>query len=308
MSEKQRSLLKRIFKDYALMWAMVVGALFYKYIYHLEGLIIYTLFIMISFAYTKVHPREIKVEPLHYVLFAAQWILGLLIYFVVEPFNDILAQGLALITLTPTATSATVITMMLGGSIAFVTSFLIPCNVLISLVAPVLLGILYPDADVSYWATVGQILAKVSMLLILPLAVVWGLRFGLPGVHEQLARRVKYTFYVWVVSVAIIAAKTVHTIVISTDLTLQKTLGYFVATMLLAMVLYFVGQKGGAYFGGQRVSGRQALGQKNTILAIWIAYTFMDPRVGLIPSFYVICQNILNSLELAIYSREHPGE
>lgn len=106
-------------------------------------------------------------------------------------------------------------------------------------------------------------------------------------------------------TVAVIAAKTVHTIVVNPELTLQKTAVYFVATMILAMVLYFIGQKSGAYFGGQRVSGRQALGQKNTIFAIWIAYTFMDPAVGIIPSFYVICQNILNSLELAIYSREH---
>ena len=307
-AKKHRSLYKRIFKDYALMWAMVVGVVFYKYLYHLEGLIIYSLFIMISFAYTKVHPREIRIEPLHYVLFAAQWVVGLLIYFVLEPFNPILAQGLALITLTPTATSATVITMMLGGSIAFVTSFLIPCNILISLIAPILLGTLYPDAGASYWSTVLAILAEVSTLLILPLALVWTLRFTLPKVHDALARRATYTFYVWAFAVAIIAAKTVHTIVESPDLTLQNTAGYFLATMILAMTLYYIGQKSGAYLGGQRVSGRQALGQKNTVLAIWIAYSFMDPKVGLIPSFYVICQNILNSLELAIYSREHPDE
>ena len=288
------------------MWAMVVGGVFYKYLYHLEGLIIYTLFIMLTFAYTKVHPKQLKVEPLHYVLFAAQWILGFLIYFVLEPFNPVLAQGLALITLTPTATSATVITMMLGGSIAFVTSFLIPCNVIIALVAPVLLGALYPDAGASYWVTVGQILAEVSTLLLLPLVLVWGLRFSLPKVHNQMAKRATWTFYVWVVTVAIIAAKTVHTIVISPELTMHKVAVYFVATLFLAMLLYFVGQKSGAYFGSQRVSGRQALGQKNTILAIWIAYTFMNPAVGIIPSFYVICQNILNSLELAIYSRENP--
>lgn len=300
-----RSLFKRIFKDYALMWAMVFGAVFYKYLYPLEGIIIYTVFIMLTFGYTKVHPKDMKIEPLHYTLFVAQWILGGLIYFTVNPFNPILAQGLALITLTPTATSATVITMMLGGSIAFVTSFIIPCNIIIALVAPILLGALYPNAGASYWATVGEILAEVSALLILPLVLVWGLRFTLPKAHDFLARRATYTFYVWVATVAIIAAKTLHTILVSPDLTLQKTGSYFVATMLLAMALYFVGQKSGAYFGGQRVSGRQALGQKNTILAIWIAYTFMDPAVGIIPSFYVICQNILNSLELAIYSKEH---
>lgn len=169
------------------MWAMVVGGVLYPYLYHLENLIIYTIFIMLVFAYTKVHPRDLKIEPLHYVLFAAQWILGLFIYFVLAPFSPLLAQGLALITLTPTATSATVITMMLGGSIAFVTSFLIPCNILVALIAPILLGALYPDTGASYWSTVFDILAEVSALLILPLVLVWTLRFTLPKVYAALA-------------------------------------------------------------------------------------------------------------------------
>ena len=91
-------------------------------------------------------------------------------------------------------------------------------------------------------------------------------------------------------------------------LTLQLGLLYAGASAVLAMMLYYIGQKLGAYYGGQRVNGRQSLGQKNTILAIWIALTFLDPRVAIIPAFYVIWQNVLNSLELAIVSKERREE
>lgn len=299
---------KRILKDFGLMWAMLIGALLSPFLYRFAPLLPYSLFIMLALSYTRVKPSDLRIEPLHYALFAAQWIIGLTIYFVLAPVSQPLAQGLALITLTPTATSAAVITMMLGGSIAFITSFLIPCNILIALTAPMLISALYPERGGTYFETVLEILGQVSALLILPLVLIWGLRYLLPRVHDKLSHYAGLTFYVWAANVAIIAANTVHTFMTSEYLTLQRGLLYAGASAVLAMMLYYVGQKTGAYFGGQRVNGRQAIGQKNTILAIWIALTFMDPVISIIPTFYVVWQNVLNSIELAIVNKERKEE
>ena len=290
------------------MWAMLIGALLTPYLYRFAPLLPYSLFIMLALSYTRFKPSDLHIEPLHYALFVAQWVVALTIYFVLAPLNATLAQGLALITLTPTATSAAVITMMLGGSIAFVTSFLIPCNILIALIAPLLISAINPEMGGTYLENVLAILSQVSALLILPLILIWGLRYLLPKVHDTLSKYVQLTFYVWVVNVAIISANTVHTFMTDETLTLQLGLLYAGASAVLAMMLYYIGQKLGAYYGGQRVNGRQSLGQKNTILAIWIALTFLDPRVAIIPAFYVIWQNVLNSLELAIVSKERREE
>ena len=46
------------------------------------------------------------------------------------------------------------------------------------------------------------------------------------------------------------------------------------------------------------ISGGQALGQKNTILAIWMAHTYLNPLSSVAPGSYVLWQNIINSWQL----------
>ncbi len=296
--------LQQILKDYGLLWAMVVGAIFYPYLYQFAFVLRYSLFAMLFMSYTKIKPSDLRITRMHYVLFGIQWIIALLTYVVVNPFSPYLAQGLTLIIITPTATSAAVITMMLGGSIAFITSFLIPCNVIVAFVAPLFISWLYPDLGSSYMDTVFAILGQVSVLLVLPLAIVWLLRYLTPRLHSRISSRSTYTFYIWMGTITIVMANTIHSFKTNDHLTLQFGLLTGAATFLTASTLYFIGQKTGAYFGGRRVDGRQALGQKNTVLAIWIALEFMNPIVALVPSFYVVWQNVLNSVELAIHRRE----
>lgn len=63
----------RIIKDYALLWAMLLGALFYPWLHHLAPLTTYTLFLMLLLSYTKVSPKEMKLNRTHALLFALQW-------------------------------------------------------------------------------------------------------------------------------------------------------------------------------------------------------------------------------------------
>lgn len=296
--------IKQIMKDYGLLWAMVVGAVFYPYLYQYSYLLKYSLFIMLFLSYTKIKPSDLKVTKMHYFLFAIQWIVAMITYFTINPFSPYLAQGLTLIIITPTATSAAVITMMLGGSIAFITSFLIPCNIIVAFVVPLLIGWLYPGLGHSYLETSLAILQQVSMLLVLPLAIVWLIRYFSPKFNDRLSHFAGYTFYVWMLTITVITANTIYTFRTNEYLTPQFGLLAGTATFVTASFLYYVGQKTGAYFGGRRVDGRQALGQKNTVLSIWIAIAFMNPVVAIVPSFYVVWQNVLNSIELIIYRKE----
>ena len=47
-----------------------------------------------------------------------------------------------------------------------------------------------------------------------------------------------------------------------------------------------------------RIAGGQALGQKNTVLAIWMALTYVHPIASIGPASYVVWQNIINSWQL----------
>lgn len=182
--------LTKLIKDYALFWAMVLGAIFYPWLWQLAPLCTYTLFLMLFLSYTKIKPSEIRLKYTHGIMFAVQWVLGILAYFVIEPFDRLIAIGVSALILTPTATAAAVITGMLGGNIAFVTTYMIVSNIAIALIGPVLIGAVHPDMGGSYWSMVLAIFGKVSALLVLPLVIVWTLRYALPKVHDRIAKLV----------------------------------------------------------------------------------------------------------------------
>ena len=49
---------------------------------------------------------------------------------------------------------------------------------------------------------------------------------------------------------------------------------------------------------GDRISGGQALGQKNTGFAIWMSFAFLNPLAAVGPGSYVLWQNLFNSWQL----------
>lgn len=46
------------------------------------------------------------------------------------------------------------------------------------------------------------------------------------------------------------------------------------------------------------ITAGQALGQKNTVFAIWMAYTFMIPETAIVGGLYSIWHNLFNSWQL----------
>ena len=48
----------------------------------------------------------------------------------------------------------------------------------------------------------------------------------------------------------------------------------------------------------RKVTAGQSMGQKNTVFAIWMAYTFMTPETAIVGGFYSIWHNIYNSWQL----------
>ena len=49
---------------------------------------------------------------------------------------------------------------------------------------------------------------------------------------------------------------------------------------------------------GESISAGQALGQKNTMVGLWLTITFLNPTAAVAPCAYVIWQNMVNSWQL----------
>ena len=67
--------------------------------------------------------------------------------------------------------------------------------------------------------------------------------------------------------------------------------------LVVTFVLFAIGKSIGRRY-DDSVCGGQALGQKNTIVGIWLALTYLNPLSSIAPCAYVVWQNMLNSWQL----------
>jgi len=67
--------------------------------------------------------------------------------------------------------------------------------------------------------------------------------------------------------------------------------------LFITLIQFSIGKWVGGFY-GERVSAGQALGQKNTIVGIWLTVTFLNPVAAVAPGAYVLWQNLVNSWQI----------
>ena len=77
--------------------------------------------------------------------------------------------------------------------------------------------------------------------------------------------------------------------------------GAIFSTVMCAVQFGFGKWLGHRY--GDTVAGGQLLGQKNTAMGIWMSNTYLQPLSSVFLAFYIIWQNLFNSLQLWWHDR-----
>lgn len=276
---------------------MVVGALLCRQIVVLDSwsggwITPVLIFTMLFFTYCRVDITKMRVTMMHFWLFAVQVVGAMVLYTLCEPLGQTVAQGAMICALAPIAMAAVVIGGMLGANIENMTTYSLLCNVATAFVAPFILS----------WTgngecTLTQILTKVAPLLVAPFIAGQLCRFALPRVAGWVADRSRYSFYIWLFSLTIVVGRTTAFVIDHsvTDITTEIVLAVVAAVICIAQ--FALGRKIGAKY-GDVVAGGQSLGQKNTILAVWMAQSFLNPLSSVAPTAYIIWQNIVNSYQI----------
>ncbi|MDR0349000.1 MAG: transporter [Tannerella sp.] len=287
----------KILKDWTLPIAMTMGALNYSWIGQLSFLTPYLIFTMLLITFSKISWEEIRFHPAHLWLLLIQLAGSAAAYFAIRPFDEVIAQGALLCMLTPTATAAAVITGMLNGSVGFLTAYVLFCNIAVAIAAPVYFSFIGVHEELSFYQSVWHICKQVFPLLILPLFIAASFRRWLPEVHQLLICIPKLTFYLWSLALVIVTGITVHFMVEQHESNDRLFIGLASISLALCCAQFLVGRRIGRKY-GDPVSSGQGLGQKNTILALWMAQTYLHPLVSLAPASYILWQNIINSYQL----------
>ncbi len=293
----------KIVEKYLLVIAMITGILFHKYIAYLSPATPFLLAFMLFVTYTNIKLKEIQFNKLHFILLAVQYIGSAVIYLLLRPFNEILAQATMMCVLAPTATSAPVIVGLLGGNIASTTAFTLLSNLILAFFAPLYLTVIEnSDTSLPFLISFFYFLKRVIPILIFPFLIALLVQRATPGLHRKIKSMKKISLYVWAIALTIVLANVTNFV-----MTKQHT-GYMVeiiiaiSSLLICLLQFILGRKIGSKF-NQTITGGQGMGQKNTILAIWLTQTYLNPIASIGPGLYVLWQNIINSYQIWVKSK-----
>ena len=284
-------------KSYMMPIAMLLGILFYKVFDALAFLTPYLIFLMLFLTYNTISFRHLSISRAHILLIIIQLSGGLLAYFLLRPLNIIVAQAALICIMAPTATAAPVIAAMLGGNIASLATYSLLSNISVAIVAPIVFSYVGIHQDIPFMQSFSLISSQVFPLLIAPLITTLILRKLLPSVREKLLSFTHVSFYLWVVSLCIVTGKTVVFILEQDNSSYYVEIITAICAFFLCLMQFFIGRRIGRRY-GDTIAGGQGLGQKNTILAIWMSQVYLNPVSSLGPGSYVLWQNMVNSYQL----------
>ena len=201
----------------------------------------------------------------------------------------------------PTATAAVVVTDKLGGNTLSLVGYTILINIVTALVVPAVVPVVNPGIGMSFAHSFFIIIKRVFPLLVFPFALAWLTRLFLPRFLQMVVSVRDLAFYIWMVALALAMAVTTRAIV-NSRISVLCFAGMLAVTFVCCALQFWLGKRiGGRYH--DRISGGQAMGQKNTVFIIWMAYTFMNPVVAVAGGLYSIWHNFVNSYQL--YRKRH---
>ena len=294
------------------------------------------IFSMLFLTFCTIEPKDLKPHRWHWWLLLVQGgvfaVLALIALAVMKLFPErsgdlvVLIESAMLCFICPTATAAAVVTRKLGGDVPGITTYIVLINILTALLVPVVIPLIVPEGSLGFWVSFGMIVAKVFPLLITPCLCAWLIRYLAPKLHRKLLSYPDLAFYLWSVALTLAIAVTTKSIVHST-MSVGLILAMSLVSLICCAIQFALGRHIGASYrprlrnlpsaashpqaashphaaaiekgrAVRKVTAGQSLGQKNTVFAIWLAYTFLTPETAIVGGLYSIWHNIYNSWQL----------
>ena len=291
------ALSRQTIKTIAMPLAMVVGAVLCRPLAQLEAAsanMLTPLLIasMLFLTFCRIDLCQMRLKWIHLAMLAVQIVGGVVVFVAVKPLlGVVVAQGAMMCVLAPIAMAAVVIGGMLGANVATMVSYSLVCNIVTAVVVPPIL-----HAFGNGTCTFVEIISRVAPTLIAPFVVAQALRYTLPRLAKWFADHSSYSFYIWLFSLVLVMGRTTA-FIIDTDANILTEIELALVALILCLAQFRLGR----YMGeksGDRVAGAQSVGQKNTILAIWLSLNFLNPIASIAPTAYIAWQNFVNSYQI----------
>ncbi|EHG21732.1 hypothetical protein HMPREF9332_01678 [Alloprevotella rava F0323] len=222
--------------------------------------------------------------------------VALILCFSLKGDNLILAEGILACIIGPCAAAAPVVTAKLGGNLESMTTYTFISNFITAVLIPVFFPLIEPRTTIDFAEAFFLILYKVTLVLIVPMGLAFIVKHFFSRFHYWVIKVKDLSYYLWGASLTIVTGTTVKNIC-HAETSISFLLLIAAMSLFLCFLQFAVGWRIGSSCGSIVESG-QALGQKNTAFAIWIASVYLNPLSSVGPGCYILWQNIINSIEL----------
>ena len=264
------------------------------------------IFVMLLITFCKVEPRSLRLTRWHGYLLALRtfgfFVSTIALLWSDTPYHPI-AESALLCFISPTATSAAVITDKLKGDVAGVVSYTILANILAAILIPAVVSLTLPS-HVDYLPSLWRIISKVFPMLIFPFFIAWGIRRYFPRILDYVLTIKDLAFYIWAVCLTLAITTSTNSLVHS-HTPFVVLLAICLVSLISCTLQFGFGRMIGHRY-STPVAASQGIGQKNTVFAIWAGFTFFDPISTLAGGFYSIFHNLWNSYQLSQQTRRQP--
>ena len=288
---------KKLIKPWMLPIAMLLGVVLHEYIGYVAFLSRYLIFIMLLITYCRLKASDFHVGTYIGWLLLVQIVGAVALYFQLAPLDPVVAQGLFICVFCPTATAAPVITGMLGGSVAKVATYSLFSHLSVAFLTPPILSYIGAGAHIGFMDSLMAIAINVLPLILGPLVVALLLERFAPRAHDAISTHQGLSFYIWAVALLIVVGNSVSFLMREPASEIPNMCILALGAFVVCVLQFWLGRKIGRRY-GDPISGAQSLGQKNTVLAIWLTITYMNPLASAAPAAYVAWHNIVNSWQI----------
>ncbi|TGX81481.1 transporter [Palleniella muris] len=278
------------------------------------------IFVMLFLSFLRVSPHDLKPHRWHGILLLTQGgifaLLSLaacactLLPTTIAGEAKLLLEGAMLCFICPTATASAVIVRKLGGSMSGIVTYILLCNLMVSILAPAFLPLVEPHAGMDFFTELFLIMGQVFPLLLCPLLLAIIIRHYCQKLCAKLLSVPDLPFYLWLIALPLAITVTVRTIY-NSHIALSLLLWLSLVSLVACIVQFALGRMIGRRYPQQThnsqpippeersaITAGQAFGQKNTVFVIWLGLMFLNPVTSVVGGCYSIWHNIINSWQL----------
>lgn len=295
--------MKQQLRSISMVLAFALGAIFHAQLAPLIWWMPIGIALMLSITFIGIDTKKLRPTWMHLWLLLAIQAIGIGSWAIMRAAGyPIMAESLYYCAAAPIASASPIIINLLRGNVEFSTTAMVLSQIVFAIVTPFILPLIVHDPSLSYMTLAGVVAQQIFLVLGVPAVISIALRLIYPPCRQWAPKLRDVSLGIWVINLLIISASGVERII---------ERGYSMhdmwPIMLGAAIVCAFGFIAGYWLGYPKLKREcsQGLGQKNTILTLYMAsQSYASPLAYIGPVFYVFCHNTANAIQLALAARE----